>query len=177
MLTNKNVISFDLIPEMLRLIDIKERELRDLKLKSIVGGYRIGAAGHIMFEKLLPYAREATGLIARIMDYFLLKCTVDIKCQGQNIPIFDTTRFEGEVPAYSEEVIKADYLVFCRVNFNINKGWIIGYIKTVDFFKNAIMHKAGTTLPHMPGPFYVDQRRMVYQHMNPISELIQNELL
>jgi hypothetical protein len=163
-------------------IQAKADQLKKLaeegKIRSLEGGeeggesFLAGGAGHILFEKLFPTAQEAALEEAKGLDYHLSPSpyTADAKCQTQNVADL-RDYFEGKVPAYSEKYITADFLVFFRINLANMQSWNIAYIKTQDYFKGAAFYPAGTKLPHMPRPFKVDMRRMLYIKMNPISEL------
>lgn len=80
----------------------------------------------------------------RSYDLLFGLITIEVKaigCNSKPLPHYNATIFEYQKP-------KADYLAFARVKNDHTCVWLIGYIKTKDFYKKATLRLPGHQTPN-----------------------------
>ena len=130
-------IAFPIGPQTLKAAQGMADKMGTLKNSITKGAGNVPAfVGEIMVQQLIGAKRQNT------FDYDMITAKgtrIDVKTTMTSVaPIYT---YDCKISAYYKQA--CDYYAFCRVNYNLEMAWLVGFYPSAQFFTDARHYNAG----------------------------------
>jgi hypothetical protein len=166
---------YDEISRLIRLKDFERLKLNSLTFSTDSDSMVIGSLGEFAFGEYLTHLNMPFEYKDKLdHDYIINNTKIEIKTKKQTVPNDPISKkFESSINNYSKnyQLNDNDFYVFCRIYYNnisknIEYGWLISYMKKIDYYKKSVFWEEGEKDPSNGLVFKKDAWNLEYSEMN-----------
>lgn len=160
------LVTIDITEDMIQKANQKATSMGQLRNSILKGeGNDIGFLGEEILRKYLAIESKNS------FDYDMVFKDIKIEVKTKRTSVPPEPHYECSVAAYNTKQ-NCDIYVFARVNYDMTRGWLIGYLKKDDFYKRARKSDAGSTEIENEYLEHATCYKVQAQETNNIKELL-----